>query len=50
VLEKCINKPQAQWTQGDKNRVGRSLRAVGWERYYERDGERLEWRWRRAAR
>jgi predicted P-loop ATPase len=50
VLEKCVSKPQALWTQGDKNRIGRCLRALGWERYRERDGERLEWRWRRAAR
>ncbi|MGH9436855.1 MAG: VapE domain-containing protein [Terriglobia bacterium] len=50
ILEKCINKPQAQWTQGDKNRIGRCLRALGWERYRERTGERLEWRWRKTAR
>jgi dissimilatory sulfite reductase (desulfoviridin) alpha/beta subunit len=50
VLEKCVSKPQALWMQGDKNRIGRCLRALGWERYRERDGERLEWRWRRAAR
>jgi predicted P-loop ATPase len=50
VLEKCIGKPQALWTQGDKNRIGRCLRALGWERYRERDGERLEWRWRMATR
>ncbi len=49
LLEKCLSKPQAQWTQGDKNRIGRCLRSLGWERYRERDGERLEWRWRRAA-
>jgi predicted P-loop ATPase len=49
VLEKCLAKPQAQWTQADKNRVGRSLRALGWERYRERGRERLEWRWRMAA-
>jgi predicted P-loop ATPase len=50
VLDKCLSKPQAQWTQGDKNRIGRCLRALGWERYRERDGEHLEWRWRKAAR
>ena len=49
LLEKCLSKPQAQWTQGDKNRIGRCLRSLDWERYRERDGERLEWRWRRAA-
>ena len=50
LLDKCLNKPQAQWTQGDKNRVGRCLRTLGWDRYRERDGERLEWRWRRSVR
>lgn len=50
VLEKCVSTPQAQWTQADKNRVGRCLRALGWERYRERERERLEWRWRRVAR
>ena len=48
LLDKCLNKPQAQWTQADKNRVGRCLRTLDWERYRERDGERLEWRWRRS--
>jgi predicted P-loop ATPase len=47
VLEKCVNKPQAQWTQADKSRVARCFRALGWERYRERQGSRLEWRYRR---
>ena len=49
VLEKCINKPQAQWTQTDKIRAARCLRAQGWLRYRERHGSRLEWRYRKAA-
>ena len=49
VLEKCINKPQAQWTQTDKVRAARCLRAQGWLRYRERQGSRLEWRYRKAA-
>ena len=49
VLEKCINKPQAQWTQTDKIRAARCLRAQGWLRYRERQGSRLEWRYRKAA-
>ena len=36
VLEKCIRKPQAQWTQTDKIRAARCLRSLGWERYRER--------------
>ena len=47
VLEKCVSKPQALWAQTDKNRVARSLRALGWERYRERQGSRLEWRYRK---
>ena len=30
VLEKCLAKPQAQWTQTDKIRAARCLRAQGW--------------------
>ena len=49
VLEKCINKPQAQWTQTDKIRAARCLRSQGWVRYRERQGNRLEWRYRRVV-
>ena len=49
VLEKCINKPQAQWTQTDKIRAARCLRAQGWLRYRERQGDRLEWRYRKVS-
>ena len=47
VLSRCLDKPQALWTQVDKNRVARCFRALGWERYRERQGARLEWRYRR---
>jgi predicted P-loop ATPase len=47
VLSRCLDKPQALWAQVDKNRVARSLRALGWERYRERQGSRLEWRYRK---
>ena len=47
VLEKCLQKPQGLWTQSDKNRAARCLRFLGWERYRERQGTRLEWRYRR---
>jgi predicted P-loop ATPase len=49
VLQRCIDKPQAQWTQTDKIRAARCLRAQGWVRYRERQGSRLEWRYRRVA-
>jgi predicted P-loop ATPase len=48
VLEKGLKKAQALWTQTDKNRAARCLRTLGWERYRERQGSRLEWRYRRA--
>jgi predicted P-loop ATPase len=48
VLNHCIGKRQDQWSQSDKNRVARSLRSQGWERYKARTGERREWRYRRA--
>ena len=48
VLEKCINKPQALWTQTDKIRAARCLRAQSWERYRDRQGSRLEWRYRKT--
>jgi predicted P-loop ATPase len=47
VLEKCLQKPQGLWTQSDKNRAARCLRFLGWERYRERQGARLEWRYRK---
>jgi predicted P-loop ATPase len=49
VLQRCIDKPQAQWTQTDKIRVARCLRSRGWIRYRERQGSHLEWRYRRLG-
>ena len=46
VLTSCIGKPLAQWTQSDKNRIARSLQALGWERFQHRDGSVREWRYR----
>lgn len=40
VLEKCLQKPQGLWTQTDKNRTARCLRALGWERF-EKDTDRV---------
>jgi hypothetical protein len=45
VLEKCLQKQQALWTQTDKNRVARCLKALG----RERQGSRLEWRYRKEV-
>ena len=49
VLAFCIEKPKANWTQTDKNAVARALRAMGWERYRERTGNSIEWRYRRKT-
>jgi predicted P-loop ATPase len=49
ILEKCIEKDVDLWTKVDKNRIGRCLRAMKWERYRDRDGEKREWRWRRRS-
>ncbi len=49
VLAKCLEKAQALWTQADKNRAARCLRALAWARYRERHGARLEWRYRKDA-
>ena len=48
ALSCCLDKPRAQWTQIDKNRIARCFRSLGWERYRERQGIALEWRYRRA--
>ena len=47
VLKHCIGKLQDGWSQSDMNRVGRCLRALGFERYKARRGAYREWRYRR---
>jgi len=32
ILRKCLDKQHRDWSQGDKSRVGRCLRAIGWTR------------------
>jgi len=49
VLAECIKKDRAQWTQTDANRVARSLRSMGWERFRERTSAGLTWRYRRQG-
>jgi predicted P-loop ATPase len=48
VLEDAIRKPREHWNQQDRNRVGRCLRMLGYERYRASrtpEGDR-QWRWR----
>jgi predicted P-loop ATPase len=47
ILAQCIDKKTDMWTQMDRNRVARCLRANGWKRFYAREGSRREWRFRR---
>mgnify|MGYP005852643209 CR=1 FL=1 len=47
ILTRCIEKKADMWTQMDRNRVARCLRANGWIRFRAREGERREWRFRR---
>ena len=49
VLAECLKKDRAQWTQTDANRVARSLRSMGWERFRERTSAGLIWRYRRQG-
>ena len=49
ILTHCIGKRSDTWTQADKIRVGRCLRAQGWQTYRARIGENLEWRYRPRA-
>jgi predicted P-loop ATPase len=46
VLDACINKPAAQWSQQDLNRVARSLVAMRWERFKAGPRGDREWRYR----
>jgi predicted P-loop ATPase len=47
ILIHCIGKRPDAWIQADKLRVGRCLRAQGWESYQQRNGEDRERRYRR---
>jgi predicted P-loop ATPase len=47
ILTQCIEKKTEMWTQMDRNRVARCLRANGWKRFYARESGRREWRFRR---
>jgi predicted P-loop ATPase/DNA primase len=46
VLTYCLEKKKDQWTQWDRNRVARCLRANGWVRFNARNEGTREWRYR----
>ena len=48
VLTQCLEKRKDLWTQLDKNRVARCLRAAGWERFNTGPRGTREWRYRPA--
>ncbi|MBZ5627107.1 MAG: hypothetical protein LAQ69_51800 [Acidobacteriia bacterium] len=47
VLSVCLEKKKDLWTQWDRNRVARCLRAHGWERFNSGPRHAREWRYRR---
>jgi predicted P-loop ATPase len=47
VLSVCLEKKKDMWTQWDRNRVARCLRAHGWERFNSGPRHAREWRYRR---
>ena len=49
ILEHCIQKRPDQWTQVDKNRVGRCLRSNGWQRYHSKSEGTRQWRYQRQS-
>jgi len=49
VLAHAVGKRLDQWTQGDKNRIARCLRSLGWERYRAGTGTDREWRYRKVV-
>lgn len=49
ILQLCIEKKRDAWTQADKNRIARCLKALKWERFQHRKGSEREWRYRRPV-
>lgn len=49
LLWHCLGKPPETWSQGDKNRVARCLRAMGWQRVQIRVDARRQWFYRRPS-
>lgn len=48
IMQSALRIPKVKWTQGDQNRIARSLRSMGFQRHQVRlEGGRREWRYRR---
>jgi predicted P-loop ATPase len=50
VLGGCIANPAERWTQADRNAVGRTLRAIKWERFNSGTRGARHWRFRPCTR
>jgi predicted P-loop ATPase len=48
VLKDALHIAPGKWTQADQNRVSKSLRSMGFERYQRKAGGQREWRYRRS--
>ncbi|HWR49702.1 MAG TPA: VapE domain-containing protein [Bryobacteraceae bacterium] len=46
IFDNCLEKRKDMWTQGDRNRVARCLRALGWVRFRAGGRTAREWRYR----
>jgi predicted P-loop ATPase len=47
ILREALKRDLAVCGQADMNRIARTLQALGWQKYRERDGSKLQWRYRR---
>lgn len=47
ILSDALKVDTQRWGQADQNRVARCLLKLGWEKFRQRDGARLSWRYRR---
>jgi predicted P-loop ATPase len=47
VLTDLLHIEKSKWTQPDKNRIARSLKAMQFERYQVRTGDKRQWRYRK---
>jgi len=49
ILDACLHKSSKDWTQTDKNRIARCLRAINWERHQIRTDAGREYRYQPAV-
>jgi hypothetical protein len=47
ILADLLHIEKSKWTQPDKNRIARSLKAMQFERYQVRTGDKRQWRYRK---